>query len=500
MTEKLKNYLLLSCVFLCAMIPDVFGARSQTLVDAQRGVRSFIAFSPDNPYLPIIILIGIFLVLATFYFPRFGLVIMLFFIMISTDLPVGKGDKVRTATVRYEDVILLLVSIGWILNRAKTRTLSSIKDCPIYKPMLAMAAIIVLATISGYFMETVGFQSGLLYSMKRLEYFWIFFMTYNLMETRKEAWISINLFLGVASIVAVIGLIQSALFPLSDLAQGGSTATAGLGRANTLADFYLIILGVSLGLYIHNRNKKWMSIYLGLIGMFVFAIIMTKSRGAYVSIPFIILLITYVSKSKKLVVILVSILMFFLLYHMGSLLVTNQNAELLMNKHNDEIKDQFASIGNVIEKGPKADSSFNARYTAWINTIPEVMKYPILGHGVGSVPLYYFDNQYVTELFDTGFIGLGVFLYLNLIIFISVLNFYRTSNDEFYKGLSLGFLGGHIGILIHGATITNFYTIINMEAFWFILAILMLLYHLQKKTQAQESADSSPAHIIHDQQ
>ncbi len=497
MAEKLKNYILLSCVFLCAMVPDVLGAPySKTLADAQRGIRSFVTFSPDNPYLPIIMLIGVLLVIATFYFPRFGLFVMLFFIMISTDLPVGRGNTERATTIRYEDVILLLVSIGWIFNRAKTRTLSNLKDCHLYKPILAMTAVIIIATLTGYFQETVHLNTGFLYTMKRLEYFWIFFMTYNLMETENEAWISINIFLLVAAIVAVIGIGQFTLAPMSDLARGGSTATAGLGRANTLADFYLIILGVALGLYIHCRNKYWMSAYLGLIGLFMFAIIMTKSRGAYIAIPFIILMIILVSKSKKTVVFLAAIFILFIAYSLGSMIITDQNAELLMHKHNDDIKEQFTSIGEVMEKGPKADSSFNARYVSWINTFPEIMKYPILGHGVGSIPLYFFDNQYVTELFNTGFVGLAIFLYLNLAIFIAVLNLYLFTKEDFYKGLALGFMGGHAGIMVHGITITNFYTIINMEAFWFILAILMLIFHLQMKKRQDAPAVTTISHNV----
>ena len=176
-----------------------------------------------------------------------------------------------------------------------------------------------------------------------------------------------------------------------------------------------------------------------------------------------------------------SIALLFSMYFTASLFITNQMAGALINQHNDDIKHQFSSIGDVMEKGPKADSSMDARYESWIHGIPEIMKHPLLGHGVGSVPLFYFDNHYVAEVYDTGFIGLTVFLYMNLIILISVFNFYRISEDELSKGLCLGFLGGHIAILVHAMTITNFYTIINMEAFWFILAIIMLLYYLKIK-------------------
>ncbi|HBC86816.1 MAG TPA: hypothetical protein DCZ94_07675 [Lentisphaeria bacterium] len=483
MSEKLKICLLIICVFLCAMIPDALGASyTRTFAAAQVELRNFASISLDNPYLPIIALLGVSMAIATFYFPRFGLFIMLFFVMISTDMPVGGGkDNVRPATIRFEDIVLLLVSIGWVLNRAKTRSLSSIKESRLYKPILAMSLIIIIATIFGILQNTVQLNKGILYSMKRLEYFWIFFMTYNLMETKDDAWLSIRLFLVGAAAVSVIGIAQFTVLPMSELAAGGSTATAGFGRANTLADFYLIIFGVAIGLFIHCRDKKWISIYVVLISLFALAIMMTKSRGAYVSIPFILVVVAYFSRNVKFIIIVATLSSFALLYQIGSIFITSQTAEVILTKHTDDIKYQVESIGDVIKKGPTADSSMKARYDAWNWAIPEIKKYPLFGHGVGSKPLYFFDNQYVAELYDTGILGLLIFIYLNLIIFTTVFIFYKGVDDDFSKGLALGFMGGHIGILIHGITITNFYTIINMEAFWFILAIIMLLYHLKLK-------------------
>ncbi len=482
MTEKFKFYILFIFVFICMLVPEAFSASyGRTFAQAQTELRNFLSISSANPYLPIIALIGFTMAIATFYFPRFGLFIMLFFVMISTDMPLGGKDSVRQTTVRFEDVVLILVSIGWILNKARTRSLSSIKENRLYKPILAMSSIIIIATIFGFFQNTVQLHKGILYSMKRLEYFWIFFMTYNLMETREDAWLSIKIFLWGSAAISIIGIFQFTIFPLSSLAAGGSTATAGFGRANTLADFYLIILGVVMGLFIYCRDKKRLSIYAILILLFATAIIMTKSRGAYVSIPFIFLVIAYFSRNMKFIIVIVCLASIALIYQFGSIFITDQTTKFLYDRQGEDIKNQVSSIGEVMKKGPSADSSFNTRYVSWINAKPEIYKYPLLGHGVGSMPLYAFDNQYVAEVYDTGMIGLIAFLFLNVVIFLTVLHLYYITNDDFTKGLSLGYLGAQMGILVHGITITNFYTIINMEAFWFILAIIMLLFYLEKK-------------------
>jgi hypothetical protein len=127
------------------------------------------------------------------------------------------------------------------------------------------------------------------------------------------------------------------------------------------------------------------------------------------------------------------------------------------------------------------------------------MKYPVLGHGVGSVPLSYFDCHHVRELYETGFIGYLAFLYMNLVIFVTVLNLFYITDDRFVKGVSCGFLGGHIGMLVHGWSIANFYTIMNMEVFWFFVAILMIFYynHMRRYYSSEDrNSEKAPKQIV----
>jgi hypothetical protein len=96
-------------------------------------------------------------------------------------------------------------------------------------------------------------------------------------------------------------------------------------------------------------------------------------------------------------------------------------------------------------------------------------------------------------MYETGLLGFILFLYMNLMIFLSVLSLFYMTEDPFTKGITSGFLGGHIGMLIHGWSIANFYTIMNMEVFWFVVAMIMILYHnhITREEQKEEEELSS---------
>ena len=446
-------------------------------------IRNFIEISPDNPFLPVLILIGCVFAIVTFLFPRVGLLFMLVFMLISTDMQLDQSTEGRGASIRLEDIILLLVSGGWLLNRAKNRSLTMFRSVPVNKSILMMALVIVISFVLGHFQETMPIKRGILFTLKRLEYFWLFFMTLNIMETDKEVKIAVNILIFLTILVSLVGAIQFYLFPLSGLTGGGATATSGFGRANTLADFYLIVGGIFLGLVIYSKSRKRTIFYILVMSLCSLALIMTKSRGAYVSIPPLIFVIAFFSRDRRILWLTGVGTIVCLVYFLGMFLLSTSSSQIahgagvLTQKHTGDIGNQFESIGDIVKAGPEADSSFNARYSSWVNNIPNIFEYPLFGHGVGSVPLSYFDCQHVREMYETGLIGFLIFLYMNLSIFMAVLTLFYMTNDPLTKGLSCGFLGGHVAMMVHGWSIANFYTIMNMEVFWFIVALLMILYH-----------------------
>ena len=76
------------------------GLPVESQADTYEGYRNFLNISPNNPYLPLLCLAGVMLAIATFFKPRLGLVVILFFIMMSTDMPVGRSAGLgRTITI-----------------------------------------------------------------------------------------------------------------------------------------------------------------------------------------------------------------------------------------------------------------------------------------------------------------------------------------------------------------------------------------------------------------
>ncbi len=477
---------------------------SSTLCGAEpeEATRNFLAISTGNPFLPVIALVATIVGVATFLRPSIGLIVMLFFMLISTDMQLERTSGDRAVSVRMEDIILIVVTVGWLLNRAKTRTLSMFRSVPVNKPVLAMAAVIIVASSLGYLRGTLPPKRGILFTMKRLEYFWLFFMTLNIIQSNNQVKLAFKILLWLTVFVAAVGAVQFYLYPLSGLTKGGATATTGFGRANTLADFYLIVVGIYLGLLIYAKGKKENATYLLVTTLSAIAIIMTKSRGAYVSVPPLLATLVLVSRSKKTlryVLIasgVVAVYVFFTVAIEYASPDTAAGAKQLGQKHTGDIENQFESIKDVATLGPEADSSFNARYSGWINNKDEIAKYPILGHGVGSVPLATFDCQHVREMYETGLFGFFVFLYMNISIFVAMLNFFFHTTDRFEKGVLCGFMGAHVAVMVHGVSIANFYTIMNMEVFWFVIGLIMVMCHNRSIKEQGLALEEIPANMV----
>ena len=348
-------------------------------------VRNFFAVSPENPMFPVLLLLAAIMGSLSFFRPKLGLLAILVFILISSDVTVGRGEETaRAVSIRIEDILLALVSGGWILNRAKTRTLSVVKYVPVYKYIVAMSFIIMLATIIGYFQETVTIKRGFFFAMKRLEYFWIFFMVLNMFETKEEGRRAMQIMLWFGAGVAVIGIIQSFLAPASALVEGGITATSGFNRSNTLGDTFLIYLGLVLGILIFAQSKRRIIFYRILLFMFLIAIILTKSRGAYVAVPPIIFICLYLSRKTRILYILLTLSALALAVYLTPYLFFGKEANILASKHIGDVSNQFESIGDVMLEGTAADSSLKARVTGWRSALPQIFRYPLFGQGCGS--------------------------------------------------------------------------------------------------------------------
>jgi O-antigen ligase len=133
----------------------------------------------------------------------------------------------------------------------------------------------------------------------------------------------------------------------------------------------------------------------------------------------------------------------------------------------------LAKIGNIY-----LDPSSSERIFSWRDSVQTWKKNPLLGRGVTG--FRFVDGQYILLLPELGILGFLAFLWLLWSVLKHSLSVLKKINDELYKGLTLGFITGFIGLTIHAVTANTFIIIRIMEPFWFIAGIIMVLPTLQK--------------------
>jgi O-antigen ligase len=131
----------------------------------------------------------------------------------------------------------------------------------------------------------------------------------------------------------------------------------------------------------------------------------------------------------------------------------------------EELPDQL-TVGKI-----RIDTSTSARIRSWQSSLERWKANPIFGTGVTGGP--FMDAMYPRVLTETGTIGLVAFLTLLWSLFYVGLQAYREASDPYSRGLTLGFLLGHIGVLAHAVGANTFLIVRIMEPFWLIAALVV---------------------------
>ena len=132
-----------------------------------------------------------------------------------------------------------------------------------------------------------------------------------------------------------------------------------------------------------------------------------------------------------------------------------------------------ARIGNVA-----FDPSSTARITSWKPSIEAWLKNPVLGRGITGFT--FIDGQYIRTLPELGILGLLAFLWLLWTILKQTYKIHKEMDDELYMGLTLGYVAGFVGLMIHAITSNTFIIIRIMEPFWFVTGIIIMLPSIRK--------------------
>jgi hypothetical protein len=412
----------------------------------------------------IAIILGVLVFLVTLVNTDAGLAVLIFSMLLSPEILVGQIPG-RDIVIRFEDLLLPVITFAWFAKTAINKGLALFIKTPLNKAIGVYIFVFVISTLRGIALGYVTPAKGLFYVLRYIEYFLLFILVANQVHSRKQIKFFLNAFLITCALVSAYGILQ--------IPTGGRVSApfeGEVGEPNTLGGYLLFILCIVVGIFLQNVPKK-LKIRLACLAVLIFIpFLFTLSRASYIAIIFsFIAFIIFSKRRSELIMAVVVIALVVIILRPEA--VFSRVGYTFQQKQESSVK-----IGNIY-----LDSSSSARIFSWQEAFKAWKKNPVLGRGVTG--FMFLDGQYVLTLPELGIIGFLSFLWLLWTIYKQSLHIFREMDDALYKGLTLGFIAGFIGLTIHALTANTFIIIRIMEPFWFIAAIVMMLPRIKEEEE-----------------
>ena len=410
-----------------------------------------------SPQMSLILTAGIVIGLLTIVKTDIALIILIFSMLLSPELKVA-GVPGREVVVRVDDILLIVVFVTWLAKMALNKQLGLLKHTPLNLPIACYILVCVLSTARGVATGRVHLLRSSFYILKYIEYFILYFMVTNNIRSKKQIKIFIVVFLITCALVCGYASTQ-----IGTLSRTTAPFEGPHGEPNTLGGYLVLLFAVSLGLFLYSPQAVWRFCSGALACFIILPFLFSLSRGSYLGFTAMYLTLIILTKRKMVFLIVI------LLLAIPILPIT------LPTRVTERITKTFIP-GRVYEPlGERIalDDSAAARVETWKGVLEEWKDRPILGYGVTGAGLV--DSQYPRVLGETGIIGLWVFGWLMLTIFRRGLQTFKTVKDDWTRGLTLGFLAGFVGLLVHSFAANTFIIVRIMEPFWFLAAIVVVL-------------------------
>ncbi len=377
--------------------------------------------------------------------------------LLSPEIAIGAQSQ-REVSIRMDDLLIFVISLGWLARMAFHKDLGIFIKTPLNKAILCYSTICVLATLVGMVFGKVSPLQGTMFVVKYIEYFVIFFMVLNNINSREQIKRYLLAILITAVIVSLYAIVQ---IPSGD--RISAPFEGKTGEPNTFGGYLILIMSLLSGIFLSYRQMKVKTASLIALGLVAVPFLFTLSRSSWMAVAG--MYITLMIFSNKRVLLSVFLIIGVLA---APLIMPDKMAKryekTFMSKPT-ESKEQQVKVG-----GAYLDLSASLRVNSYMQILKDIKKRPLLGYGVTGYG--FIDGQYFRTLIETGIIGFSAFLYLLYKIFTTVLNAYRNTRDELFKGISLGILVGFAGMLTHALTANTFIIIRIMEPFWFVIAMV----------------------------
>lgn len=423
------------------------------------------AITKVMPILVLVGVVGILIFIVSFVWPPIALYLLVFSMLLSPEF--GARDTQGSGfTIRIDDLLLVILSFSWFARSAIKKEYGIFPKTPLNTAITAYILLCLFSTVVGGIYGKINVV-GLFFVLKYFEYFVVFFMAVNFVNTREQVKTFVILLLITCAICSFIGICQI---------PAGRRVTApfegAVGEPGSFGGYLILMMSVSIGLFLTSESRRAKILLAVLIAINIIVIMATESRASWMGMPFMYLCFIILNKKKLLLI--------------GVMVVLLAASPFILPKN---VKDRFSGTFDT-EKGFQAtvggqdlalDSSATLRILSWQGVLKDLKFHPILGYGITGY--WFIDAQYFRTLIELGILGLYVYLYLMYRIFRFLLQTYRMSDDNYVKGLTMGVLAGFISLLLHSVGSNTFIIVRIMEPFWFLMGLVVVLYNIEMEKQ-----------------
>lgn len=437
----------------------------------------------------ILLAASVMVALFAFFSPKLSLGLLVFSMLLSPEIGLGALSASRSLVIRYDDILLLIIFFSWFARTAIFKNKPFITSTPVQKPVMLYTALCVLSTGLGVIRGDLAWKSASLYTLKYVEYFLLYFMTVNIVESEAD----VKKYIRYGFIVALMVTVYAYYYYYASGVSARTSAPFEAPVGNTkesepasLGGYYLLVFGILLALV---SEAGW-RLALPAMGTLIFAFpafLFTFSRASYIGFAAMIPTLLFFTKKRRLLLI--------------GLLAAGGIAFMLSG----EVRDRVIARVTMTYTGVYARQSFDAGVAgevkledsaaSRVHSIKRTLfekfpKHPVLGWGITGIGLG--DTQYALVLGELGILGVILFAWMIYRLYFTARFVFSAYSDPLIRALSLGFMVSLVALLFQSLGVNTFIIVRIMEPFWFIAAMLSALYLKAEKEAAAESGAQPP--------
>jgi len=371
---------------------------------------------------------------------------------------VGSGLMgTRDVVVRVEDLLIPLLGFLWVAHAAIHRNQNLWAPSPINTPILIIIAFNLLISTRAVLLGAPAAKTFFI-NMKYIEFYAIFFFASAYFDSRgkiKMAMVIMFLTALTVMLYAIPMIPKTELLTVHRL----SAPFEGKPEPGTLGGYLSMVMAILFGFFYYQaKNIEQKFLLILCIGVCALLVLYTLSRTSYGSLVAVLLMVAILARKPSLLLALLFVVL------LSPFLLPERVADRLMGTI-------YSGDTWGLEQGALD------RLNVWRKTRFLWKSNPILGKGIGTTDMM--DSEYPRILLETGLVGFGLFLWLQIRIFLMSYRFFRSTRDSLSKALSLGYICGHMGILVHCLGAVTFSIVRIMEPFWLFTGILVGLQGME---------------------